>query len=134
MNNGKKTQLNTKNANKNLKKRKSTHFDPSSHGPPKFIQELKTLLLTTLTKSQQNIYAKNQYRNNDIDQVHLTNLMESISYPKFVYDDTLEQDSNYRYGKQDNSKKSDPFENEPDVISWWTTNKGMDFLQYSIKY
>lgn len=132
-NSGKKTRANTKNGNKNVKSRKRTRFGSRPHGSPKFIQELKTLLFTTLAKSQQNNnYARNQYRN-DIDQMHLIRLMENISCPKFVFNDAMAQDCNNRYGTDDYSKKSEPLESELDEVSWWAKSKGKDFVkQYNV--
>lgn len=125
-NNGQKTQASTEDTNKNAKRKKS--FGLNSNGQIKLFKELKTLLLATLDKSEQNYYAKNQYRNNDFDQVSFTNLNESVSYPKFVYDNGNERYSNNRYGKEDNRKKSEPLENEQDLLPWWTEKKGMNFV------
>lgn len=127
-NNRQKTKASTKNTSRNAETKKSTSFGSKSNRSTKFIHELKTLLSTSLNKSQQNYYAKNEYRNNDFDRVYLTNLIDSVSYPKFVHIDVNEHCSNNRYGKEDNRNKSEPLENKQDWLSWWAENKGMDFV------
>lgn len=89
--------------------------------------------MKTLTMSQPNNYTQNQYRNNDIDRVHLTSLIQTISYPKFVYGDLIEQDSDNLNEKEYSSEKCEPFENELNVVSWWAKNKGTDFVKPKFK-
>ncbi|XP_026332780.1 uncharacterized protein LOC113239849 [Hyposmocoma kahamanoa] len=118
-NNKKETQK-EKHASRNNKTRKSTSLGSSS---PKFVRDLKYLFSTSLMKSQ--------YCNtiNDIEQLHLTkSLIETISYPKFVFDD-IEQDSNSCHGKENNNKL---YKNEMDVLlSQWTDNKDTTSELYS---
>lgn len=113
---------------RNVKSRKNTPIGTTSPRSVKFIRELKTMILKTLSQSQQNNYTKNKYHHNDIDRLHLVNLMETISYPKFVCSDTTIEDSHNHYGKGYKCKKSEPFENELDVLPWWATTNGMDFV------